>query len=239
MSHMDVLRYVHQLYSIESQSSVASINFVPPRKLEEWERESFGGKKADRISQYADMQHVVLNFYQHQHSCHTQFSAYEKLHNVEFAYVLSTREDSYYLSAVNVSHLTAQLRKTGECDMIARNCIAWGGINVRWHLMTRNTSDYVLGRRFEFYRLLFKERRQSYNPEQFEATQLEYYGLKICELDPNIIPTLIARHVMNDEVCFLKPETIDHCVPLANNSFVSKKMCHRIDPHLRVKLEPS
>lgn len=248
MSHMEVLRYIHNLYTITNLSEVASMRFVPPMSLAEWQRKSLHGQKADRISQYADMQHVILSFYQHQDACHAQIASHEARHNMTFDYVLSTREDSFYLSPVNLTDLVAHFRhpasppstitRLQNCDIITRDCLGWAGINMRWQLMTRNASDFIIAKRFEFYRLLYRQQRQAYNPEQYEKAQMEHYGMKICEIDPNIIPTLVARHVLDDDVCFVKPETLDDCVPRANHSFVFNKLCHRVNQHLRVKIAP-
>ena len=103
--------------------------------------------------------------------------------------------------------------------------------------MTRNASLYMLGKRFEFYEQLYRDSRVTYNPEQFEKAQIDYYGLHLCQWDIDYIPNIVARHVMNDEVCFMRPETIDDCVPRSNKSLVSSRMCHRLNKHLRVRIE--
>jgi hypothetical protein len=274
MKQNGLLQSLHDLYEIPEISSLGSIIFVPPRSLSEWETDVFRGEKADRITQYADMQHVILNFHEHQVRCSHQLQEYEELYNRSFDYIISTREDVMYFSFVNLTFLTKLLKEnhhkqiattvdqvnvtmvsssstdkqqvlTGEsiapnqkCEFLSKECLAWQGINMRWQLMTRDVTSRVLGNRLHFYHYLISERKTCHNPEQFELAQLIHYGIQICDVLGEVIPNIVGRHVSDDNVCFLKPETIDNCVPKANLSYVHQNLCHHVNKKLRISGNP-
>jgi hypothetical protein len=277
MKQNDVLHAFHELYDLKESSSLGSVTFVPPKTLIEWEKNVFRGEKADRIVQYADMQHVILNFHEHQVRCYHQIVEYEQLYNSSFDYILSTREDVIYFSSVNLTYLinhfkkskgkpvnaegassstfssldgTTQSVKTEDtkgtsdsqserkCEFISKECLAWAGINMRWQFMTRDVTSLVLGSRLIFYRYLMSSKKTAYNPEQFELAQLNHYEINRCDFVADIIPNIVARHVSDDHYCFLKPETLDNCVPHANLSYVHQNFCHRVNKKFRNTINP-
>lgn len=264
MEKLEALQYIHSLYTLENTSRIGSFTYASSKSTKEWENDVFGGHPLNRITQYTDIQYVILNFWAHQQRCLSQIREYENLHSSSFSYVLSTREDVVYFAPVNMTFLTSQLKSpffantsagtstllnsssssspppslpvpppSGTCDFITKDCLSWGGINMRWQLMTRETATLVIGKRVEYYHYLITSNQTIYNPEQYELAQLKHYGVKICEFDANIIPNIVGRHVMNDQICFLKPETIDNCAPSANASYVQQNLCHLLRKGLR------
>lgn len=244
MKQSEVFDYLHNLYIHLNNTKIASLTFVPSKQLEDWES-FFQGQKPYAITQYSSTQHVILNFYSHQVRCIHQIEEYEKMTNTSFQYVLQTREDIYYFQGVSLrfllSHLkdpeSSQDRKDPlKCDFITKDCLQWGGINMRWQLMTKDASKTVMGKRIDYYRSLLKENQTTYNPEQYELQQLKYYKIRICEFLSNKIPNAVGRHVKDDEICLsLKPETIDNCIPTDNITFVQNHFCHKIPKHYRNK----
>jgi hypothetical protein len=245
MKQSDVFDYIHTLYGHLNNTNVASITFVPPRSLHDWETNILR-HKADRISQYATMQHVILNFYSHQVRCIHQVQEYEQLRHTKFQYVLQTREDIYYFQPVSLDYLVSHLKNpdnledTGnlQCDLITKDCLQWGGMNMRWQLMTREASNSVMLKRIEYYFHLMNTSQVIYNPEQYESQQMKFYKLRICEFLANYIPNAVGRHVKDDQICFLKPETIDNCIPSDNVSYVQQNFCHKLPSHFRAKNVP-
>ena len=239
MQQSEMFDYIHSMYGSVNNTKIASISYVPPRRLQEWENDFFK-RKADRISQYSDVQHVILNFYAHQIRCVNQIEEYERLSNSTFDYVLSSREDIYYFRSVPLDYLLSHLKvpipseepiSSIHCDLIAKDCLQWGGMNMRWQLMTRNATEWAMKRRIEYYRELFTADQVIYNPEQFESAQMKFYKLRVCEFSSNVIANAVGRHIINDEICFLRPETLDNCIPGDFNEFVQQRLCHKIHHH--------
>jgi hypothetical protein len=118
MKSIDLLNYIHSLYSTKN-SQVVSMEFVPPRSLLDWKKSfalsssllnstsySKGGSlpNLDRISLYVKKQHAILNLYSHQIRCYDQIKSYEK-NGVKIDYVINTREDIFYFKPINLAKL--------------------------------------------------------------------------------------------------------------------------------------
>lgn len=236
MPHAEVLDHVHALYD-KPNSKLVSMTFIPPDAPSEWL--SILHNNLDRIQQYKDAQASILNMYHHQELCMEQLDRFERFHNRTVDFVLSTREDIFYFRPLNLSYLLAMTTAEGaggksSCSLITKECLSWGGLHMRWQLLTRAGSEDFFNKRLAFYQHLHASGRTVYNPESFEAAQAKHYNLTVCELYVQDIPNVVVRHVRDGKVCFLKPEVIDNCVPQSNASWVSRHMCSSIPQHHRV-----
>jgi hypothetical protein len=245
--------YHNQAYN----AKVGQINFAPPRSLQEWksiQAKEIGN--ADRISMYAATQHVVLNLYGHQSRCYHQIEQYEKTENIPIHYVINTREDIYYFKPLYLSNLlennfshksyihnhranaSAEAKQplsttsstvvdAAKCDLIAKNCLKWNGINMRWQLFPRKYAPIILNTRFDYYQLLYNRSETIHNPEMFELAQLKHHGLNVCEYPVDFIPVAAARYVKPNVYCFIPQEVGDKCQPTGFNPFIRQHLCNR------------
>lgn len=230
-----ILEYISDLY-FHPNSNLVSITYTTADKKEDWENDSILHGNIDRIVQYKATQSSILNMYLHQENCLNQIRNFERRKNFTFDYVLGTREDIFYFSPVNLTFLLENMQKEG-CVIATKECLTWGGINMRWQLFTRNATDYFYGKRFEYYRYLQDNNIVVYNPEQFEHRQAQFYQLKICQYFSHQIPNAVARHVKDGQFCFFKAEIIDNCVPSVNNTFVNDHHCNKVPHTLKGHLE--
>jgi hypothetical protein len=121
--------------------------------------------KLDRITQYVKIQVRIMNMYHHQLMCGREVDRSA----TKYEAVIYLREDVFFFHDTNVS---VPMRALGKhCDLVAKDCLGWGGINMRLQLLT-DTSFLV--RRFDFYRHLIATGNTVFNPEQFELRQANW-----------------------------------------------------------------
>jgi hypothetical protein len=168
-----------------------------------------------------------------------QIRYHEQFMNMSFTHVLSTREDIFYFRPMDLSFVLSLFTSKGSkdfsnCDVVTKECLAWSGLHMRWQLARRNASEFIFGKRFNFYEHLIKHNQEAYNPERYELAQVKYYQLHVCELLIDYIPNAVVRHIKDGHVCFLRPEIIDNCVPKENDTFVSRHLCNHVPKSHRV-----
>merc|ERR1711879_1015431 len=108
-----------------------------------------------------------------------------------------------------------------ECYFVAKDCLNWSGVNLRLQVFTRDAGMWTLLNRVPFYKSGYKGNWTAFNPEMFEKKQLEEGGnFTICQLGPNELPVLAARHLGKNEFCFIEKELASwgrrgnkHCLP--------------------------
>ena len=109
-----------------------------------------------------------------------------------FDRLISTREDVYFFHEVNIEALiesaeALKQHQEGEehgeqgssssssssssgrihrCDIITKDCLAWGGINMRFQLLRRDRGWHYLHSRLNYYALLYLEQKQPESTEQ-------------------------------------------------------------------------
>jgi hypothetical protein len=224
----ELLDYVTSLYHLPN-SRLVSLTHVPPKTTEEW-LEILNVTHLDRITQYKNKneQASILNMYHHQELCMEQVLAYENYHSFQFSYVISTREDSYHFYPINLTSILLHR----PCDMFTKDCLAWGGLSMRFQLFTRPAAITILGTRKRTYRELFHI-GTVINVEKFELHQTKVRKVQVCRLPVEDIPVVAARHVTNGNICFIKGEVMENCIPGQYSDFVESHMCTRISTKLR------
>lgn len=244
LSTNEISDELNQMLTVKNSELVA-IKFWPYRLRREW-IEYFGNVSAlDRITQYIPQQSAILNMYKHQEHCLEQIEDYQRNKSIveEISYAISTREDVYYFKPINITSL---FHSFGNCDLLAKECLSWGGINMRFQIMRsgQNNIDIirrVIGSRFKFYRHLYSKskRRLPFNPEMFEAAQIGHYKVKDCTLNVAYFPITAARPLNSQgEICFTRNDLFgairnnrycdDKCFTPDLESFVTNRICENL-----------
>ena len=65
------------------------------------------------------------------------------------------------------------IQKTGKlgCDLVTKGCLEWGGINMRFHLLTRRKAIPYMKSSVSLYRKLLNRNLTLFNPEMFEVVR--------------------------------------------------------------------
>ncbi|KAI9019688.1 hypothetical protein DFJ74DRAFT_674046 [Hyaloraphidium curvatum] len=217
--------------------SVAFHAPVPPRER----MAALGVAALDRVRQYVYMQERILDMYSHQVACAAQVAAWEAGTGVRADLAASTREDVAFLAPLD---LGAAVRAGKGCDVASKECSAWGGIAMRFQLLSRRGLE-ALGKRFEYYRLLWAESRTVSNPENFEEAQAADMGLRVCPLPVGMLPAVGARPLAGGGWCVLGKEYKDSpahgrgrwCVPEGRHDEVEARTCAPAPPP-RTRIQP-
>ena len=148
--------------------------------------------------------------YNHQQLCATKIFELENQQNGRpFDYVISTREDVIFLSKMLLQPL---LDSGHNCDVFAKGCLHWGGINMRLQVYRRKPGLDMLLNRIHYYSVLYSRGSSKKNPEQFESFMAYDLGLNVCQRPPNAVPVAVARHTKNGSYCTITKELLG-CVP--------------------------
>jgi hypothetical protein len=234
------LSELSQIYSTH-HSELVDFQFQQPYSHSEWQRlMNRPGKLLDRISEYTDRQHIILNLYKNQVSCIDSILQYENQTNTPFDYIINAREDLYFFLPINLHYALNQLDSKQNCGLITKGCIMNYGVNMRLQIARRNDGIKIFRSRLEFYRSMFAMNKQIKNPESFELFQLQSYGLDSCTLPVDLFPVASARIVNisnhKNEFCLLEkevqslwccdhPTSIYSCVPSVAISQVEAIKC--------------
>ncbi len=220
-------------------SELANIRFLKPFNDDEWKLYLNLNKsqELDRIREISNNNKIVLNIYRNQHEClvdilhkEHQRNEHEDEHKRHFKYdyFIFTREDIYYFHPMNLStpiHLLKQRHHdvtasetTHTCHMITKDCLDWGGINMRVEI-TRKAEGYkIFGSRLHYYRKLYGSGGTVFNPEEFELTQLHAHKYNVCPVSVDVLGTAVARPSPNhpEGVCFFEVDLAYEkpCYPL-------------------------
>eukprot|EP01039_Chlorochromonas_danica_P003573 gene3573-3912_t len=114
-----------------------------------------------------------------------------------------------------------------SCHVMSKDCLRWGGLNIRFELFTRVAGLSLLQSRISFYKYLEATNSKIYNPERFDLIQMDRLGYKACFAGTTDIPLTVARY-NNESFCFNWVELWygkDFCYPTSNDSFVSGHLC--------------
>lgn len=172
-----------------------------------------------------------------QEHCTRQILETEKIQNVTYNYIISTREDVYFHKPMNLFEIF-QSEASNSCDLFCRDCLSWGGISMRLQLFTRNAGIVMLGNRLSHFSYLHVLNLTIQNPEQFELHEAESHNISLCPRSINLMPVIAARHTHSDRICFIDEEwgmygSNDVCIPsnCLNDScrqYISKNSCNNI-----------
>lgn len=256
----DLFRSLHMMYRSKS-SQIASIEFRPRKKLVTWKKQL---KRAlNRISQFADNQQIILNLYAHQMACAEQIELFEEHSNLTMDYIVLTREDLYFIKPLYLqdvlprtfpkdiattimrSPLLNQTNKDYDyCHLNTKNCLNWGGVEMRFEIFDRRNID-IIRNRLKFYLTLYNPKYSVFNPESFERHQLHTYGLNYCEFPPDYFPVIPARYVPfankppvdvsadrnlplpATKICITPLEVRDNCFPAGTEPYLKSFTCDK------------
>eukprot|EP00912_Choanoflagellata_sp_UC4_P000979 UC4_evm1s607 len=201
------------IFSLKLMALTRSKVFVLPRtsarSRDEWKSwlELDATQKMDRIAQYSGIIDKIFDMYSHQNDCVSALRSIEKFYGEPYDYIVSTREDVFPLKPIDLSLLLSARTLDGElCDIIVKDCLSWGGLNMRFQLLRRSKAFEFLGGRFAFYKESYIKNKTYVNPEIFELAQAENLGLKICPVSIDVLPVVVARHTYDGKFCFIPPE---------------------------------
>ena len=82
-----------------------------------------GLKELNVISQFGTSQFTILNMYRYQQKCVRQISSYEARMQNKFDYVISTREDIYFLGKFDVQQLVSEYMQRQRCQILSKSCL--------------------------------------------------------------------------------------------------------------------
>ena len=193
------------------------------------------GARLDRITQaagggvYGDIQARVLNMFRHEAACARRVEALERARAARFDAVVAAREDVYFWRDVDLRALLPSLR--GSCDIIAKDCLFHGGINMRLQLLRRASALRALRERLPFYASLFGASRTVFNAEAFELEQAHALNLTVCKRSVEALPVAVARLTDRDGAFCFPPWEVEHarerrrCVPSGFENFTRSRRC--------------
>lgn len=96
-----------------------------------------------------------------------------------------------YVTKAHSSSVTNDKEK--YCDYLYKNCLTWGGVNLRVQLYRRNAALSLLGSRLDYYQYMTTNNAAIFNTEWFEKLQAESMGWKGCGVDVQDFPVLPIR----------------------------------------------
>ena len=244
MEEHEIVTKLEKLY-FQNASNVqgVSVNFHHSHDFKFWSAQMNGADKLDVIGEYQYTQTSILDMYNLQVACSHQIVSVEKTKiRSTFDYVISTREDVYFFTSLNITSLVINQMEIDNCSIVVKDCLSWDGINMRFQLLARNKAINFLGNRLSFYKNSLKQgkhARNRLNPERFELLQAASIGMKICRVSVSQIPATAARFVelkgeYKNDFCFINREIFSSsglCLPISLNktTFVKNHFCDAID----------
>jgi len=219
-----------------------NISHVQYFELVEYKPRSYFENKLgalNRLRQYASSQEIILNMYSHQVNCIKKIKSYENENDIIYDFVISSREDAFYFSKLNISNLIIKYFSSidsEECHIVSKDCMKWGGLNMRWQMMRRRNAFAFFGGRLDYYDSLYNKTLDRnvffQNPEIFELRQLESLGLTPCITTFDDVPVVAARHITNGSFCLISTEYAfkkERCHP--SNFFYETYACPKSLAH--------
>ena len=257
MNNTEIQTHLNELLNASKHTEIVSIN-----KHYVMSREHFVtvvNGPLDRLKQFnmrdyhpSGISVNIMNMYQAHINCADQILAYEQEKTLEvnknltawrFDYIISTREDAYFYTPMNISALLPQLRlfhnptpttvttdgNHGKCDIIFKNCLTFGGFNMRLQLFNRDSGIIMLGNRFKFYSIMHQAGWKTVNPECYEMMEAGMYDVIDCKVDIDYIPVTAARHLKDGDICLYDFENRE-CYPTAVEENIKHiKKCEDIE----------
>ena len=162
--------------------------------------------------------------------CSDSIKRYKETFQKSFDYIISTREDIIVLKEMNLTDLLSKVQNSklsrglSNCDLLSKDCLSWGGINIRFWILSEQNGLNFLSSKITFYKELIRQRRKIFNPEQYDAHHKNVLGLNHCGISINDFPVTAARHTFGGNYCFIDAE-IDGCKPNGLEHIINSKMC--------------
>lgn len=236
----------HDLYQIiraTEHSKVISVNFHDQIDLPEIEQEIGYELKLFELPQLRSRatQATILNMYRHQERCISQIKEYEIANNFTYNYVVSTREDVIIFLRFNLTKIlgildekvvTAVAGEDGsrnesysrKCNMVMKGCANFKGFNMRLFIYDRLTAENILSNRFNFARLLLKQKKELVVPEVFELEMARHYQYQGCPINVNDYAITAVRHTKDGKFCYPFWE-IFKCLPHGIGQKIHRLRC--------------
>jgi hypothetical protein len=239
-SHHENIALLIKMFSLPN-SKTAYVEFVKFYS-KEWWINFLNVKLLNRIYQYLENQHHILNMYNKQFICAEEIIKYEnrQLHK-HYDYIINTREDAYFFIPMNISFLVKQYIEVDKCHLLTKSCLDWGGINMRMQLLTRDEGISFIRERLSFYNVSYGKGDGTalfddlmvYNPEMFELGQTIYYNITSCVVNIEAFPITAVRHTYQNHICFIHQELMDNnnneCYPKEKETFLFMHMCPELE----------
>jgi hypothetical protein len=158
---------ITSLYSGLGNVFIKSFDFTPKKSggHDEWKIFLGTQKHLDIISQYSYMQDCVLEMYYKIDLCGKKVEEYSKSTGHIFDFVIQTREDVMFFKEMTLGNLTAKIKDTiyssnsASCDILSKQCLAWGGLNMRFYITSGKKGLQFLSSRISYYKNLITEKR--------------------------------------------------------------------------------
>ena len=157
---------ITSLYSEFDNVLIKSFIFTPQMSggHEDWKKYLGTEKQLDVISQYSYMQDSVLEMYYKIHLCGTAVEEYSNSTGNVFDFVIQAREDVVFFKDFHLENVTNKIRDTAyasssaSCDILSKQCLAWGGLNMRFYITNGKKGLKFLSSRISFYKQLITEK---------------------------------------------------------------------------------
>lgn len=214
-------------------SHVVDVQYHEPLGRRQW-LDFLKKDRLDRISQFVSNQHIILNMYSYHEACSNQIQLYEKNTGTIFQYIINTREDIYFFKPIDLKYLIHKYVRGRKCNMLTKDCLNWGGVNMRFQLLSREHGLQYL-RRIEFYSSMYSTNDVVVMPEAMELLQTQRLNIKLCNVSVEEYPVVAARFsYINRTLCFTHPELKEYgvnspppCVPKESMDFAIANICPR------------
>ena len=158
---------ITSLYRDFRNVSIKSFVFTPQKNGGQEEWKSFFGteKHLDIISQYSYMQESVLEMYYKIDLCGKKVEDYTRSTGNVFDFVIQTREDVIFFKEMELGNLIGKIKDTSyssssaSCDILSKQCLSWGGLNMRFYITNGKKGLQFFSSRISFYKDLITEKR--------------------------------------------------------------------------------
>lgn len=193
-----------------NNSKLAMLSFIPKKKFSDWQL-YMGANFTPNSS-------IFFDWVSKPHIMESIFNMYAKIaacaesiiqSKIKYEAVILSRDDLYFFQPVDLDLLIKTVLK--HCDVIAKDCLNYGGVNMRLQVLSKNRGLQFLRQHLEFAKYLFESNQTVRNPESMELAHANYSSARVCMLPVDLVPTTGPR-LENGNICFLKKE-IYNCVP--------------------------
>lgn len=180
----------------------------------------------------------IHRMYYLQVKCAEQILQYESDHSSKFDYIISTREDIFFFQPMKISNRLPKIRQntsiskphnSGGCDLLLKDCLNFGGFNMRLQIFNRQSGITMLLNRLNFFKTMNEKKKKCDNPEGFEKLEAKHYNFIFCPQSVSVFPVTAVRHVANDSFCFYNFELKDCYVETRDHLQFDRLMCEDIE----------
>lgn len=116
---------------------------------------------------------------------------------------------------------------SGRCHIVSKDCLKWGGMNIRFEFFSRVVGISLLQTRLSYYKFLEETHHSVFNPEHFDISQVRLMKWSSCEANVHEIPLAVARFKQG-KACFAPMELWtgkEVCYAASNQSFATSNLC--------------